>query len=491
MRLVSKRRIRFLIFILVGVFSVCIISRCVVHFQYNEEIKYYKKFFQQKKDGLQEIYNPLEIKQIPGETIDDLYSASLEKELKNNQIIEWSKFAYVNYVTDVDYLCNTLIIFNDLKEQFKTKAKLVLLISRDLLDPDTSSNIDQIKLLLDKIQAIDESQVIIKLIDNIVKPKDPTPWNESLTKLLVFNQTEFERVIYLDNDATLRSSLDELFFLPKYIKFAAPLTYWFLSEHDLEKSYHEIKFKEKQPINLGSYTKVLANRIRKGQMIYNHLPSLPHSLYLNSNNIAQDIISSTSSSSPLFYFHGSKKVSKLKFASNLMVIKPSKKTFDEIVEDTLPKIINKKDKYDMDLINEELYNLKKIIYKQFIFFRKVRKLFKPEVLVLPFARYGLLTGSLKNPKHYSMISNDVLGYKNLDENGDEITRSLDDAVTYSKYIHFSDYPIGKPWVYQSVKDFECNVEKEKSRGLELEPQACSVWNSVYESYMQTRKICSV
>lgn len=145
----------------------------------------------------------------------------------------------------------------------------------------------------------------------------------------------------------------------------------------------------------------------------------------------------------------------------------------------------------MDLINEEMYNLKKIIYKQFIFFRKVRKLFKPEVLVLPFAKYGLLTGSLKNPKHYSMISNDVLGYKNLNENGDEITRNLNDAVTYSKYMHFSDYPIGKPWVYQSIKDIECNVEKEKSRGLELEPQACNVWNSVYESYMQTREICSV
>lgn len=321
-----------------GVFSVFIVSRCVVHFQYNEEIKYYKKFFQQKKDGLQEIYNPLEIKQIPGDTIDDLYANRLDKELKNNQVIEWSSFAYVNYVTEADYLCNTLIIFNDLKERFGTKAKLVLLISKDLLDSDTSTNIDHIKSLLEKIKAIDESQVIIKLVDNIVKPKDTTPWNESLTKLLVFNQTEFERVIYLDNDATLRSSLDELFFLPKYIKFAAPLTYWFLSERDLEKSYHEIKFNEKQPINLGSYTKVLTKRIRKGQMIYNHLPSLPHSLYLNSNNIAQDIISSTSSSSPLFFFQSSKKVSKLKFASNLMVISPSKKTFDEIVEVTLPKI---------------------------------------------------------------------------------------------------------------------------------------------------------
>ena len=200
MRLISKRRIRFIVFILFGVLTVFVVSRLVVHFQYNQEIKFYKKYFQQRKDGLHEIYNPLEIKQIPKETIDDLYTARLDKELKNGEVIEWSKFAYVNYVTNADYLCNTLIIFNDLKQEFETKAKLVLLISKDLLDPNTSSNVAYISSLLNKIQAIDEDQVVIKLIDNIVKPKDTTPWNESLTKLLVFNQTEFDRVIYLDNE---------------------------------------------------------------------------------------------------------------------------------------------------------------------------------------------------------------------------------------------------------------------------------------------------
>ncbi|AJT92724.1 AHL_G0052370.mRNA.1.CDS.1 [Saccharomyces cerevisiae] len=491
MRLISKRRIRFIVFILFGVLTVFVVSRLVVHFQYNQEIKFYKKYFQQRKDGLHEIYNPLEIKQIPKETIDDLYTARLDKELKNGEVIEWSKFAYVNYVTNADYLCNTLIIFNDLKQEFETKAKLVLLISKDLLDPNTSSNVAYISSLLNKIQAIDEDQVVIKLIDNIVKPKDTTPWNESLTKLLVFNQTEFDRVIYLDNDAILRSSLDELFFLPNYIKFAAPLTYWFLSNSDLEKSYHETRHREKQPINLQSYTKVLTKRIGKGQMIYNHLPSLPHSLYLNSNNIAQDIISSTSSLSPLFDFQSSKKVGKLKFASNLMVINPSKEAFDEIVNVMLPKILNKKEKYDMDLINEEMYNLKKIIYKQFIFFRKVRKLFKPEVLVLPFARYGLLTGSLRNPRHYSIIYNDVLGYKTLDNDGNDIPVGLNDSVAYSKYVHFSDYPLAKPWNYPSMKEFECIVKEEDAEDSKLEHQACDLWNTVYASYIQSREICLV
>ncbi|CAI4052302.1 glucose N-acetyltransferase SKDI_15G4570 [Saccharomyces kudriavzevii IFO 1802] len=490
MRLVSKRRVRFIVFILLAASTVFIVSRCIVHFQYNEEIKYYKKYFQQKKDGLQKIYNPLEIKEIPRQTIDDLYAKRLDKERKGNEVIEWSKLAYVNYVTDADYLCNTLIIFNDLKQRFGTKAKLVLLLSRDILDSSISTELGHINSLLAKIRAIDEDQVVIKLIDNIVKPDDTTSWNESLTKLLVFNQTEFDRVIYLDNDAALRSSLDELFFLPQYIKFAAPLTYWFLSEHDLEKSYHETKYREKQPINLKSYTKVLTTRINKGQMIYNHLPSLPHALYLNSNNIAQDIISSTFSLFSLFDFQSGRKASKLKFASNLMVINPSKEAFDEIAHVTLPKILNKKEKYDMDLINEEMYNLKRIIYNQFMFFRKVRKLFEPEVLVLPFGRYGLLTGSLRNPQHYPMIFNDVLGYKTLDENGGDVSRDLNDTVAYSKYIHFSDYPILKPWLYHSTKDFKCIVEG-KAEDHDAELQACDIWNSIYASYIQSREICSV
>ena len=477
-------------FVLFGVLTVFIVSRCVVHFQYNEEIKYYKKYFQQKKDGLH-IYNPLEIKQIPVGTIDELYAARLDGELKSNRVIEWSKFAYVNYVTDADYLCNTLIIFNDLKQEFGTKAKLVLLISQDLVESSTSSKIDDVNLLLRKIQAIDENQVIIKYIDNIVKPKDTTPWNESLTKLLVFNQTEFDRIIYFDNDANLRSDLDELFFLPDHIKFAAPLTYWSLSNDDLKKSYHETQHREKQPINLESYTKVLTKRIRKGQMIYNHLPSLPHSLYLNSNNIAQDIMSSTSSLSPLFNFQSSKKVGKLKFASNLMVISPSKEVFDKIMKVTLPKVLNKKEKYDMDLINEEMYNLKRIIYEQFIFFRKVKNLFKPEVLVLPFARYGLLTGSLKNPQHYPMIYNDILGYKTLDDDGNDILGSLNDTVAKSKYIHFSDYPLGKPWYYTSMDRFKCAAKEEKAEDAESKNEACNIWSSVYFSYKKSSEICSV
>lgn len=470
---------------------VTLLVRGIVQFQLNGEIKYYKHFFKQKRDTLQDIYNPLDIKQIPQEAIDELYATTLEKTEKTGQTIDWSKFAYVNYVTDAAYLCNTLILFEKLKTEYGTKAQLLLLISKDLVDPEQSSNIDLITMLLDKIRSIDNEQIVIKPIDNIVKPQDYTPWNESLTKLLVFNQTEYERIIYLDNDAVLRDNLDELFFIPNYIKFAAPVTYWFLSEKDMEKAYHSLKHDEKVSTNLNTYTKKLLPRIKKNKMIYNHLPMLPPSLYLNSENVAQEIIGSTSSASPLFDFHTGKKSGKVKFASNLMVIKPSQVTFQNILDYALPKVVDKKEKYDMDLINEELYSLKRIIYNQFQLFRKMKNAFKPEVLILPFGRYGLLTGSLRNKNHYSMMANDVLGYKRLTEDGKEIPVLIDETVSQCKYIHFSDYPLGKPWNYASFKEFECTVDEKNAKDLETERRACEVWNGIYETYLETRKICAI
>ncbi|CAB4252653.1 similar to Saccharomyces cerevisiae YOR320C GNT1 N-acetylglucosaminyltransferase capable of modification of N-linked glycans in the Golgi apparatus [Maudiozyma barnettii] len=490
MRILSKRRLRFLLTVIFAVSAVVIFVRCVVQFQLNKEIKYYKKYFKDRKDKLEGMYNPLEIKQIPSETIDRLYTDQLSRLEEQGKVVNWSKYAYINYVTDSAYLCNTLIIFDDLKNKFKTEAKLVLLISRDLLDPETSGDIEHIKYQLHKIQSLDENQVVIKYIENIVKPDDYTPWNESLTKLLVFNETDYDRIIYLDNDALLRNNLDELFFLPHYIRFAAPLTYWFLSEKDMKEAYKEVQHDDKNSINLKTYTKKLDLRIKNNKMIYNHLPSLPNYLFMNSKNVAQEIIHSTSSASPLFNFHINKKASKTKFASNLMVIRPSAELFNSIITEALPKVLSKKTKYDMDLINEEIYNFKKIIYYQFDLFRRMKSRFQPEVLVLPFARYGLLTGSIKNRQHHDLITNDILGYKRLDESGQQLETDVHTSIDDSKYIHFSDYPIGKPWNYASISEFECKVDEKHSKNIEQDTEACDLWNSVYTTYLDNRKICS-
>ncbi|THY71293.1 nucleotide-diphospho-sugar transferase [Aureobasidium pullulans] len=54
---------------------------------------------------------------------------------------------------------------------------------------------------------------------------DGSTWAESFTKLFAFNQTQYQRVISLDSDATVLQSMDELFFLPR-APVAMPRAYW-------------------------------------------------------------------------------------------------------------------------------------------------------------------------------------------------------------------------------------------------------------------------
>ena len=50
-------------------------------------------------------------------------------------------------------------------------------------------------------------------------------WAESYTKLLAFNQTDYERILHLDSDSTVLQNMDELFLIkPAFV--AMPRAYW-------------------------------------------------------------------------------------------------------------------------------------------------------------------------------------------------------------------------------------------------------------------------
>ncbi|OAA36234.1 glycosyltransferase family 8 protein [Metarhizium rileyi] len=56
-----------------------------------------------------------------------------------------------------------------------------------------------------------------------------TYYEDSFTKLLVFNQTRYQRVLHLDSDATVAQLMDELFLLPP-CPVAMPRAYWLYPE---------------------------------------------------------------------------------------------------------------------------------------------------------------------------------------------------------------------------------------------------------------------
>lgn len=89
-----------------------------------------------------------------------------------------------------------------------------------------------------------------------------------------------------------------------------------------------------------------------------------------------------------------------------------------------------------------------------------------------------------------MLRNDILGYKRLDSKGNEFPKDMRQVVRDAKYIHFSDFPVGKPWEYSSFDDIECTVDTtSKSKTIEEEEQVCQAWNNVYLTYMYSRDIC--
>jgi len=120
--------------------------------------------------------------------------------------VTWTDYAYVQYVTDASYLCNSLMIFEALRRH-GTRAELLMLYPQEwevpsgVFDDETDATDHEGKLLArarDKYRAR-LSPIQVQTYEN----KNDTTWQDSYTKLLAFNQTQYKRVIALDSDGTL------------------------------------------------------------------------------------------------------------------------------------------------------------------------------------------------------------------------------------------------------------------------------------------------
>lgn len=131
--------------------------------------------------------------------------------------VEWSQYAYCQYVATEAYLCNSLMTPDSLS-QTGSQASKIMLYSHDW---DTESH-DIIGHLLRK--AKNEYDVQLSPIE-IQHFAGEATWSDSFTKPLAFNLMQFQRVISLDSDATLLQNMDELFLLPS-TPVAMPRAYW-------------------------------------------------------------------------------------------------------------------------------------------------------------------------------------------------------------------------------------------------------------------------
>jgi alpha-N-acetylglucosamine transferase len=112
--------------------------------------------------------------------------------------IDWTRFAYVQYVTDKEYLCNSLMMFESL-HRLGSKADRVLLYPQQWELHPKPPTWESIFLK----QAQDDYKVRIFPVNPQYAESGDVTWAESFTKLLAFKQTQYDRVLSLDSDATI------------------------------------------------------------------------------------------------------------------------------------------------------------------------------------------------------------------------------------------------------------------------------------------------
>lgn len=255
--------------------------------------------------------------------------------------VDWSRYAYTQYATNTEYLCNSVMLFETL-HRLGSKADRLLMYPSSMhpasihSDPKENDDLDEygVKLQPREVQhrSVGDGNVPSPLsrtgTDKLTELASAT-WADSYTKLLAFNQTQYDRVLSLDSDANILQHMDELFLLPP-APVAMPRAYWLSEESTL--------------------------------------------------------------------------------SSQLVLIQPKKEEFKRIKE----AIDNAKSgEFDMEIVNN---------------------LYSRDCLVLPHRRYDLLTGEFRNNgSHAKYLGND---YEAWDP---------EMALKEAKFIHFSDWPVPKPW----------------------------------------------
>ncbi|KAF4450558.1 glucose N-acetyltransferase 1 [Fusarium austroafricanum] len=284
---------------------------------------------------------------------------------------DWSRFAYIQYVTNEDYLCNSVMIFEAL-HRLGSKPDRLLMYPSEMLAPDATYSSSHGGALL--IRARDEYNVTLQPIEIQHRDGQDDTWADSFTKLLAFNQTQYERVLSLDSDSMILQHMDELFQLPP-CPVAMPRAYW----------------------------------------LYNDSPP--------------------------------KKI----LSSQLMLIQPDEIEFERIVQKM--NSIGPND-YDMEIVNS---------------------LYLDSALILPHRKYDMLTAEFRNKDHTAYLGSDR-------EKWDATA-----AVSEAKFVHFSDWPVPKPWIH----DPEVRLQNQPAcAGNETTCAEREIWNGFYTDYTDNKeRVC--
>ena len=120
-------------------------------------------------------------------------------------------YSYVTLLTDDTYTYGIVLLVETMKK-CNTKYPLHVLITEDVSEPSLVI-LKQLGLtysLVNKIEIPNE----IHEYNSSINPKTAGIWRYCYTKFHVFNQTQFDKIIFLDADIMLLKNIDHLFDCP-------------------------------------------------------------------------------------------------------------------------------------------------------------------------------------------------------------------------------------------------------------------------------------
>ncbi|CAK7909810.1 glucose N-acetyltransferase 1 [[Candida] anglica] len=323
-------------------------------------------------------------------------------DIPTREINDYSKYAYVQYATDIEYLTLAVINLIAIRRSGSKVHNLIVLYSDEILkrthDFETvASKAEENGIFLQPVALLKAEEI-----------EYGSGWHLSFTKLHVFHLGNFDRVVFFDADSMIvdvdteqmvnhPGNMDELFEISPDIDIALPQAYW-----------------------LNKYT---------------------------SGELKAPPRSRDNSTTRINFIEHKFDNRKTFFASHVMVINPSKKLFHEIWKyvyspeewKTLyPERLIEIEDYDMEVINKFIDDRLREQIESEVEIENPLK-----VAILPHNKYGVLTGEFKEMYHGRFLAEaQELPFTNGRNNDGWDAKKV---LSETKLLHFSDSPVPKPW----------------------------------------------
>lgn len=148
----------------------------------------------------------------------------------------------------------------------------------------------------------------------------------------------------------------------------------------------------------------------------------------------------------------------------MIVIEPSFREYSALMEAAKPAMHGQVDtsqtekRYDMELLNDR---------------------YGDSALVLPHRQYGLITGEFRSKDHKVFLANE---YEKWDP---------DRVLSEAKFVHFSDWPLPKPWVmwpHEQLAEIQPKCDYNPGTPDESGCRDREVWKKLYDDFRRRRKV---